>query len=233
MELVQAWKDSLALLKPQNMHLFLLVTLKSVIEAYKTLLLYWWWLFAILLYCCIVPYYHTMSMSSLRWFTIIVQWSFQLLIFASLLATRSSVEQKNCSYFREHMLYFLAPAGLLLFIPIAMWPSALTAVYVFFVLFYLDSQKRLNPFKVHLQENDSIRSLWNAVKMVLYSYPLLIITGIFFLLPGQLIFSYLYPCHLLYDILAIVLTPVSLCFYTNIYIKKLHEQFDLYFEQPK
>jgi len=32
--------------------------------------------------------------------------------------------------------------------------------------------------------------------------------------------------------LKVVLAPIPICIFANIYIKKLHEQFDLYFTQP-
>lgn len=44
MQLLSVWKESLLLFKPSNLKLFLLVTLKSLVDTYKVWFRYWWWL---------------------------------------------------------------------------------------------------------------------------------------------------------------------------------------------
>jgi hypothetical protein len=39
--------------------------------------------------------------------------------------------------------------------------------------------------------------------------------------------------HQVMSIVKILLLPIGICTYANIYIKKLHDQFDLYIKQPQ
>ena len=55
MTLVQSWIDSLTLLKPKNAQLFIMVTLKSIIETYKVMFWYWGWVIILMVLCYILP----------------------------------------------------------------------------------------------------------------------------------------------------------------------------------
>ena len=44
MQLFTSWGNSLKLLQPKNLTLFLLVTAKTITQTYKTWLTYFWWL---------------------------------------------------------------------------------------------------------------------------------------------------------------------------------------------
>src|SRR5260221_11998421 len=107
MTLLQAWADSLSLLKLKNLKLFLLVTLKSIIDAYKLLLKYWWWLIAIMIGCFVVPSFTTYPFMAGIYAHKVFDVLYQVLMFAAVVATRPSLEQKNCAYFRTYMPYFL------------------------------------------------------------------------------------------------------------------------------
>jgi len=247
MTLLQAWADSLSLLKPKNLKLFLLVTVKSIIDAYKVLLKYWWCLFAIivLLYGAI---FLQVDIVTCLWADKMATYFFyDILVFATLVAVRPSLEQKNWAYFRRYIIYvvpviliyfvplvlltlILLPLGLLIPVTVVMSP-----VYIFSTLFLLDSPGKLKDF---------LRSFLRALKMVIYNFPLLIVVGVIFELP-KYIFNYhvnisplliagvtIMQISAIFNILSILLTPIAICFYTNMYIKQLHGQFDLYFKQP-
>lgn len=235
MTLVQAWVDSVSLLKLKHLKLFVLVTLKSIIDAYKVLAKYWWWLFATIIGCFVVPYVLTDNVIVYSYAEIISQWLYQILLFAVLVATRPSLFPKNCEYFRSNMLYFLVQAVFLVFFSYSFWPSAVAPAYFFGVLFFLDSDKNILFYdnKRYMTNNDLLMSWWRAFLMVVYNYPLLVIVGLAFYFPVYVVLSYVSFAPLLHNIIGAFLLPITVCTYTNIYVKKLHDQFDLYFKQPK
>ncbi len=225
MTLIQSWIDSLTLLKPKNAQLFIMVTIKSVIEAYKLLFYYWWWVIVLMIACYIVPIvFPTLGQDHIKIELLDTsRWLYQVFLFATCLATRPSTMKKDCAYFRSHA-YTFSIILLLAFIPKTFWPTPFSPLYIFLVLFFLDSG--------HMP-SDFLRSLWNSLKMIIYNLPLLIIMGICFNLPVW--FYYRLPIWLVptfFNLCAAVLAPIGVCFYANIYIKKLHDQFDLYFQSP-
>lgn len=229
MTLVQAWVDSVSLLKPKNLKLFVLVTLKSILDAYKVLAKYWWWLFAIIIGCFVAPYVWADSIDVYLQAERISQWAYQLLLFAAIVATRPSLFPKDCAYFRSNMIYFLGVAGLLFILPYGFWPTAFAPFYFLVVLFFLDSEKKLRMGTF----NDIFLSIFNAIKMLVYNYPLLVVIGLILFAPVLCVYNYVLFAPLLHNVLGALLLPITVCTYTNIYIKKLHDQFDLYFKQPK
>lgn len=235
MTLVQAWVDSVSLLKPKHLKLFTLVTLKSILDAYKVLAKYWWWLFAIIIGCFVVPYVWTDSIYVYVQAERISQWAYQILLFAALVATRPSLFPKDCAYFRSNMPYFLIQAVFIVFASYIYWPTAVAPAYFFGVLFFLDSGKNIFFYdnKVYMTNNDLLMSWWRAFLMVIYNYPLLVVINLFFYAPVYGVYSYVFFAPLLHNVIGAFLLPITVCTYTNIYIKKLHDQFDLYFKQPK
>ena len=226
MTLFQAWRDSVSLLKPKNLKLFVLVTLKSIIDTYKVLFFYWWWLLVIIIGCFIEPYIWAMNSVTYAYLEIISFFAYQMLLFACLLATRPSLMPKDCAYFRSHTVYFAPIALILAFFPMLVWPNSLSLLYLLMVLFFLDSDKKI-------LSKDWLLALWNSFIMFIYNYPLFFIVGIFFYAPVYCFYSYVYLTLLMANIIGALLIPIAVCAYTNIYIKKLHDQFDLYFKQPK
>ena len=229
MTLVQAWVDSVSLLKPKHLKLFVLVTLKSIIDVYKIVAKYWWWLFAIIIGCYVVPYVLTDSIAMYVHAERISQWSYQILLFATIVATRPSLFPKDCAYFRSNMIYFLGVALPLVFFPYSFWPVAISPFYFFTLLFFLDSEKKLYRGMF----NDLLVSVFNAIKMTIYNYPLLVIIGLGLYMPIFCVYNYVLFAPLLHNVIGAFLLPITVCTYANIYVKKLHDQFDLYFKQPK
>lgn len=245
MTLVQSWIDSLQLLKPKNLQLFALVTLKSIVEAYKLLFKYFWWLFVLLVGCYAVFLWPSTVEQQFyvgNYILLASRWLYQLLFFATCLVTRPSIAKKDCAYFRSHMFVFLYIAIYLAIIPMHLWPTAFSVWDIFLILFFLDSEHGPKNFFL---------SMWYALKMIIFNYPLLAILGIGFYLFGSLplylmkqgiVFfvseesmqaQALVMMRLIYNILAALLLPIGICTYANLYIKKLHDQFDLYFTQPQ
>lgn len=146
MTLIQAWIDSVSLLKPKNAQLFFLVTIKSIIGAYKIVAHYWWWLIALIVGCYGVYICCADMPLALLGSYIVSMWLFQLLIFAVCLSTRPSLFEKNCFYFRSHMGYFMYTIPCLFFLADTFWPGVLSPVYFFYLFFFVDSERSLKTF---------------------------------------------------------------------------------------
>lgn len=174
------------------------------------------------------------------------------------LATRPSIGQKNRLYFDNHRRFILPLAC----IAIALWllgfwlsrffnsvhyelTSALALVPALVVFMLPDFVPLLTFFILFFLDSDgSIKELWTAavraVKMTVYNLPLLLILMTIITVPVLMLFTYgtLHQWSgymnlgmlLLYIFL---LKPLLINLWANIYIKKLHEMPDLYFNQPK
>lgn len=259
MTLVQSWIDSVQLFKPKNLQLFILVTIKSIIDAYKLMFKYFWWLIAIYLVC------YSYVFTSL--YPVFVAMGLQQLLFFMLCAiTRPSIVKKDCAYFRAQLYpfaYFVAFWALLIavgyfsgiaipqvvqLLPFFIWT-------VFSMLFFLDSEKNVKSFGM---------SLFNALKMMLFNLPAVMVlyAGLYFfdttimwcadqlfalmhqgwlflaqkyewMRPALMVINKYNVFTMLYVFIRLLLMPVGICIYANIYIKKLHDQFDLYVKQPQ
>jgi hypothetical protein len=95
---------------------------------------------------------------------------------------------------------------------------------VLFVFFFADSEGGLKKFFV---------SLWNSLKMFVYNVPLL--TFFIFCLSAPVVCfnHFFYVSPLMKIIIGAFCMPIGVCTYANIYIKRLHDQFDLYVKQPQ
>lgn len=267
MYLIRSWQESLTLLLPKNLKLFALVTLNSIIALYKLLLRYWWWVVLLAVFTKIInstdiplrgePWstYRFMHLFLIFLFCYI---SFLLLTFVICLSTRPSVAQKDFSYFKSYLPYFLSNILFIISFYIV-WsfaveplftiqplpyletflvsplflPAAGASVYIFFLLFFLDSDKK--PMQV-------LFSWLRAIKMTWYNFPICFVVTISYIFLKGLIDYYVWSIVLIdptsferFPFLngSLLLDPIVICIFANIYIKRLHEQFDLYFKQPK
>lgn len=241
MTLVQAWIDSVQLLKPKNFKLFVMVTIKSIIEAYKLLFKYFWlevsaFIAITVFFAWIAPslptlmsQFETVSYESIYWsYGVMSYLLYGFLFLGVCFITRPSIDKKDGGYIRAQykkiILYF--------FIIAFLGMSLLSAWSVFLVLFFLDSRGGPKNF---------LLSMWYALKMIIFNYPLLAVIGIILHLPIWLIhvicvYKYnqmLVLSVVLYNFIGILFLPIGICTYANIYIKKLHDQFDLYIKQPQ
>ncbi len=246
MTLVQAWIDSLQLLEPKNLQPFAMATLKSTIQAYKLMFKYFWWLIALQLICFIPSFLGIGSF-------FIAMGLYQLLFFMVCIIARPSIVKKDFAYFWSQLYCFIYFILLLLvnssvesvfasiggkFLPFSAWT-------VFTILFFLDSEKNVRNFFL---------SAWHALKMIIFNFPLILCLHIVLWLFTAVIFSLVnlitigtvafgmsvnisiesfFYVGLVYVIIMVLLLPISVCPYANIYIKKLHDQFELYTEQSE
>ena len=121
-------------------------------------------------------------------------------------------------------------------IPYLFSAVAKSPIFVFSLLFFLDSDK--SPKQL-------LFSWLRAVKMVLYNFPICFVVTITYISLKRLIDYYIWsidPATLYWKKLVVLeqipsvdgsllLDPIIVCIFANIYIKKLHEQFGVYFER--
>lgn len=254
MQLLTAWKDSLVLFIPKNFRQFLLLTANTIIQSYGVWIRYWWWLLPI--YAGIVwrsglldEYAQTDSLAMQIAFLGIVG----LIFFTFLLSVRASILRKDYAYFLKYAqrpdTYFLyciiSLSALIYFLDWSIsigtdWPSHLYMLFVaycaqlwflFFMFFLLDSRGTLY---------DAIRSSYQSLTMMVYSLPFFI--GCFMImLPIVLMLQELVPFSVAFihthfvGAFGLLLTwhcaiSLPICFLSNVYIKKVHEQYSLYYK---
>jgi len=265
MQLLQSWKESLLVFKPSNFKLFLMVTLKSIWETYKSLFYHFWWLVILLV---------TVPLHKTAFGLLILFGAPLLLVYLILLIARPSVDLKNWAYFAKYILYiipfliivaaifsyydhiyFNRPGSLTPFISLSqiiifIFPVQfqyivhrdiqlnqvelfialqllLSPFIILFNLFYLDSDKSLRAI---------VFSFVRSLKMILYNYPACLIIWAIFLLLWYLFWSILWCLSinfaLIFELITFVLlAPIPICIFSNLYIKQVHEHFDLYFEK--
>jgi hypothetical protein len=249
MQLLHAWRDSLSLLAPSNLKLFLMVSLKSVIEAYKVFFKNWWWwvfgLFGALLIIIGLAFFELTGYSKVArsiFFVLIAIFNlFSWGIFV--LAARPSVAIKNYTYFKHYfwplllvvvmwaillvsstsLTVFLATNNYILQIILFVLSGHISLLTFLWTFFWFDSDKR--P-----------RSAWisftRALEMFVYNYPLFIIFFITYFIGIILLVLLSYLIWPVDFISHFFINSVAICLLMNLYIKKLHEQPDLYFNQP-
>jgi len=264
MQLLQFWKESLSIFKPVNFKLFLLVTLKTIIQTYKVLFKYFWWLFGLL----IVLGLWAMSLEgteqqALVMYLVLLRLMVALFVpFIVLLIIRSSVSKKNVVYFMQHISFVIPIFSLSFLIPcfylmIRWWaetyynlhiPLKILSILIFVPYPYLLApvifQVWLSPLIIlfglfYLDTGKIFYSLKWAIKMIVYNYPVLFILYTVLLsivmILWKLFFMYLGSIDprleyiLVFASVYVVLIPIFYSVVSNIYIKQVHDNFDLYF----
>lgn len=277
MNLFVAWRDSLSIFQPKNLKLFMLVTLKAMVDTFKVWIKYFWWLPVLFIVKTYLQYSMMQAaytgtltgflgtlwslLASIPAPIYIILPSLMYVARASLLlAARPSTAIKNCAYFRSYFFRALLVIALFQLMAIAgmvagsylimRYPACasysllcgysigaigfLFSYYVInYALFYLDSDGSMGIF---------LRSSVYAAKMTLYNLPFygiltilntivgMSITSVFLYVAkffgGQSVMLFIAPILML---IFALLELFSVCFLTNFYVKKLHDQFTLYY----
>lgn len=234
MQLLQAWAESLTLLKPQNFKPFLLVTLKSIIETYKILFTKFWPVIVGPIVLLGFMYgIDALAVSSNLYFILLGLFGLNIFAWHMLvyLCARPSVgikDWKYISHYGRHLIWFWLMAFINALIGGLLNRDLFFIFFVFNMGFLLDSDADIIS---------GIKSAQRAAKMFLYNIPFLIITVVPFLCLITIISyiaSFFIPVlspysrvgEILFSMLAF---PFLICFYINFYVKKKHEQFNLYF----
>lgn len=256
LSLLYSWVTSLLVFWPPNFVRFIIGTIRSIAQAYKTLATKFWWIVPIFLgVLAVTPGKPTKVLYTwlfVMYFSYICIW-----IFLSILASRAPAGTKGYSYFRHYVgyfFYFLCMGGLLflmiyysVMIPatvkgnegylLASLALSFSISWFFFAcLFYLDSHK------------EPLRSTTRGLKMVLYNYPFCwaatticyglayILYKIYIYVPAR--FSIFVSWALIkvfilvffsFIFLTILFIPIVACVFSNFYSKRLKEQHKIYF----
>lgn len=210
MHIFSSWRDSLMLFKPQSFKLFGLVTLKAVVETYKTLFTNFWWL--IVLYGGVdfgLAYVNTYGdQQSLiaryaEWALLSADLLYVLLLFVLFLIIRPSVQPKNWAYVRSYWKQFIF-FTVLVFVMLILSGSPFgleigpddASVYLIHEMLGLAQLSALlaplivvSPLFIvvsaFLLDSDgsvkeSLLSMWRGLKFCLFNYPFLVLSLLFF-----------------------------------------------------
>jgi hypothetical protein len=230
MQLLDSWKRTLDFFERKNLALFGLVTLKAIRTVYGQIFKYL--LLPIMCLACgelsgLIP-------CNAGWWQLILWVLRVIFLFLVYLSVRPSVEPKNWQYYRsysKHALYILPWLGLI-FLGLSYvgywWWMLFASFIAFTVLFFVNSRPGCVSF---------IMAHIRALKMVLYNLPSVVVVSIILMILWSL---YMVCIQLLRYIVKIPIAdasflfmPFEACVMANLYIMWLHEQFDIYFIQPK
>ena len=236
MNIFMAWKESISLLYPKNLKPFLMVTAKTIIDIYrsmnKPMSSRGNWIAAIVLifligFTNLIKIFHFFTIEAVLLNSI---WGF--LIFMFTLGMRASVDIKNKDYFLYYSkkYWYLGIVTLLLSISHIFIIPFSFIFYVLFLLFIFDSYGSASEF---------ILALKNSIKMLIYNLPIFLL--LFFVLRFvNLILYALVAFALGYfggltiaTFFYILFMPIHIAFIANLYIKFIHSQSSLYFNQPE
>lgn len=253
--LLQSWRDSLLIFVPKNFSLFFLVTVNNALRTYRHLLFYFWWLiimqvlvqpfilFSLLAYVKVSP---EMMHSVARGIQMVIA---SLWLSAVYLCVRPSVLQKSIEYFSQYFFsipYLIGWTFLLFFlhsyffIPlIVKVPFALVIVGWIFWL-YVISVAVLFAFFL-LDERitivNALQALRRAVLMSWYNVPALLVVSGTLIGMWTLLDLVRIGVHagIVIDgiwqlITMLFFIPIMILFVCTLYIKKVHDQFVLYFQ---
>lgn len=241
MQFFQTWKESLTMLKGENLKQFLLMTLNSLAKTYKVLFSQFWFIVIAALIMDMWAYYlltHVVHDSTAQstWSTIIVWLSvflgatgmLMLLCMAIFLCARSSVQNKTREYALHYWRHFISFFFIWFFALICKNISLTLFIYwIFFVFFLLDSDGGLRSV---------LTSFKRSLYMFFYNGPFMLISICFFwilFLPiaflGQSFEMISFAVK--FCLIHIIQLPLLICFYNTLYDKKKYEQFTLYFSE--
>jgi len=258
MYILRAWRDSLSLLAPSNLKLFLLVTLKSTWETYKILFTRWvpivvmasvvgvtYILKTILLPSILTTTFPPSYLGLYILFLLLQSFLVYIQLYLGYAATRPSIGIKNDAYF----LHFWRHTCLLMLIPISIIALFyfLKLIPIYFLGYFFPIPYVLLILLMHsifnitilffLDSDGSFKQLWCSVArtftLVIYNVPLVSIV-----VTLEIISVFGYQALECYEIwwlapIPFIMNIPLINLWTNFYIKKVHEQPDLYFDLPK
>ncbi len=258
MYFLRSWKESLLLFLPQSAKLFLLVTIKTILQSYKHIISKLWWLLLLTwgIDIACAPYIRHKSLIML---IPLIAWL--ITFFCIFLAIRPSIARKTWNYYKVHSYYFIPFSllvclfffiSLLVLYPVVFIFKQLTvyqywAINIFFLLpthlvplfiapcvaytlfFLFDAKKPYIHFLV---------VLWRALKMAFYNYPFNLI---FYAICNVISFAIWYLFSFIHSstfhfiasssLMSALAVPLPLCFLITFYTKRLHDQFELYYPE--
>lgn len=225
MELIKNWRDSLTIFIPGNFKLFGLVTLNAYVQSMKVMVRYFWWLILLIAGLAWFGYSSVLVSASLYYGLVM------------LMAIRPSLHKKDGAYFAEYSLHgikfflgysciaifvllpFVLIANYLEFTSIALGEAVLKPLYWLWAFFFFDSEKTLSSF---------FKSIDRVYIMTWRNIPFFVITLAAYAVYGWLA-SPLIALPKAGWVSLVFIDPLWCAFINNFYVKKIHDQFDLYY----
>lgn len=221
MYVLQSWQESIFFLKPENLKLLLFVTIRTIKRSYT--------LFIPLFFMCIL------FDSDLWQILFSIQFSFLGIIqnillfnflFLFVLGVRPSVKCKTSKYvfdYRWHIVlcFIISLVFVLLFGSFFISTNLVALLFPIGVLwsfFWFDVRFGLYTF---------LLSLVRAIKMFIYNLPFFLIVLIIPFFLFSLMKMLVSGTFIVY--IEIFFSIFYICLFANFYIKRLHDQFKLYF----
>lgn len=234
MNSIQSWKDSMKLLQLQNLKPFLMVTGKAVFDVYHRmnhpLSTRGNWFLGIALVVLIVLT-NVINFFQFIWLEVLLlNTTLHTIYFICCLSLRPSVAIKDKAYFIEYLTryWYLLVLGIVLGNTYVFFIPLMFIFYMFFLLFAFDSGGTVKGL---------VRALRNAVAMLYYNAPLSIVLYAAVSLLTLALHSLVFFAWSLWGgltitiILYLIFVPIEVALITNVYIKRLHDQPQFYFDQ--
>lgn len=259
MKLLYAWKDALSLILSATIKLFFLATLKSIKETSRLFLTYCWWLVPLMLIINVLlriydgtdaPLQVLLRLSALFYYSVI------LIIF---ILARPSICRKDRGYFLRYAAHIIQLSAFLVTMIIAvglpwglmfnfcnhtlllfgsiMYALMFNILFEFSLLFFLDSS---------LSFSSIVPSIYRGFKMLIYNFPLVLILsggclaiGYYIKMLGHAGEMYIISrtanifirmsLEMMQWMVVVMSSIIFICLFTNVYVKRLYDQYDLYF----
>ncbi|MGE0207089.1 MAG: hypothetical protein AB7R69_04560 [Candidatus Babeliales bacterium] len=247
------WLNSLKFFLPKNITLFLLVSLNAMWQAWKIIGFYFWWIFLIepaMVYLnpFILTLHNWVAVSLfMTFFLPVVQLAILCII---ILALRPSVALKNYHYFSHytgHFLSYLMVIGIIFFIMVMGTIFSVTHTFTAFLnpmvqWFFIQCSMSFMIFSAFFCFDapltpDVLLSFWRGFKMVWYGLPFCLVCTIIFYSLGSLCAGFLSSVAsvapgliaFIFYIGYYILLSLLIAVFNNFYLKRAHEDYDLYF----
>ena len=219
----ESWFENIKLLKPENISKLLLVSLRASVESLRSVFLY-------LLIFFVLLFFKVYFKIGGLYLTHFINLS---LLFLLILSLRASVALKNQKYYLAHLGYII-PAIWVYLVYCFVDRSFDIKLFIFPVLwmfFTIDSKLNIKNFFI---------SAYRALLMLILNLPVFLIIrfilfGVINLLKlSKLPINYFVPnlpvyTSLIFYIIIYLLLTYFVALVGKIYIKRVHEQFNLYF----
>jgi len=252
MYLITSWRESCAMLKPSNIKLLLLVSIKGSIHTYALLLKYWWWLFVSIAVADILLVGQLLVEPAAVFYYASIWWLYIYFVFKALLwlviclCARSSIKNKNMNYFLTYISRFFVAAllgcllifcllGLLAAWVLSFWrlePTTISLLGISYLLAYC-----IVIWNFFLLDGFGIKAFRNAVYMVVLNLPFMVVSfilfNIFIQMTKILLIYLVQPLPwsiqlVVSDALLLVLYVVLINIISTFYIKRVHDQFPVF-----
>jgi len=234
MYLIESWRESVQFLLPKNAKLFTLLSLKNAFDAYLQLFKIPVLFFSL---CCIAVtiLYGIYSNCWLLAITAIIVYF--LFSFMAALLVRSSVNRKeSAGYLRYYLLHYFmlisivyfCIALLFYFLNLMSFFAFVLPLVLFRTFFFVDSRGTVS---------DLFSSCVPAIKMFVFNLPFCLFMSIcmqflIFVMTKIAIFKqqlFGVTGISFQPLIILLIMPLVTCFFMNFYIKRLHDQFSLYY----